>query len=67
MINYLFDKIKKTFLNLYDFLQEEPEYKHPKLRFIPSFVLNLLLLIFWIIVFLSFIKFLIKTLINFNY
>jgi hypothetical protein len=64
MINYLFDKIKKTFLNLYGYLQEEPEYKHPKLRIVPTFVLNLLLLVFWIIVFLSFIKFLIKTFIS---
>jgi hypothetical protein len=60
MINYLFDKIKKNFLNLYEYLQEEPDHKHPRLRFIPNFVLNLIALFLQIIIVVAVLKYILK-------
>jgi hypothetical protein len=63
-------KLKSYLLNLYEYLQEEPDHKQPRLRFIPNFVLNLIALFLQIIIIVAILKYilkLIKELININY
>jgi hypothetical protein len=64
MIKLLLHKIKKTPLNLYEELEEELEYTHPKLRFIPTFILKLFSLLIWGVILLLIIKTGLQTLTN---
>ena len=57
-------KIKSYLFNLYEYLQEEPDFKHPRLRIIPTFVFNLLALFIQVSLMITFLTFVFNLIFN---
>jgi hypothetical protein len=51
MAKKVFIFFRKLLKNLYEYLQEEPEYLHPKMNFLPPIILNLFSLLIWVAIF----------------